>query len=485
MNADPTRSLERTIYAGRFVHCLDEKTLEICPDGVIGVDSDGKIAWVRRDGIESPPVVEGGEGYGDWESAKARVTRVGGEGFFFPGFIGMLCVVTFLAGVTLNNNPDTHIHAPQYPNAGIFGKSTLLDWLNTYTFPLESSFSDLSQASRIYSRLIARTLSHGTTTACYYATIHVPATNLLATICHTRGQRAFIGRVCMDHADLAPAYYRDASAASSLADTIACIDHVRALDPTFDLISPILTPRFAPSCSLESLHALGRLHAATGIPVQTHLCENEPEIALVRAMFPDARHYADVYDATGLLTAQTILAHCVHLSDEERALIRARDAKVAHCPASNTALTSGCAPVREWLDAGITVGLGTDVSGGHTASILGECREALFVSRHVAMRKGERAKLAVEEALFLATRGGAKVVGLEERIGAFEVGMDWDAQLVMLGRVDREELCQDDGPVDIFGDESWENRIAKWVYTGDDRNTRAVWVKGRLVHQIP
>jgi guanine deaminase len=108
-----------------------------------------------------------------------------------------------------------------------------------------------------------------------------------------------------------------------------------------------------------------------------------------------------------------------------------------------------------------------------------------LMSRHVAMDDGDEAKLSVEEGLYLATRGGAKVVGLEERIGGFEVGMDWDAQLVRLGSVsDEGDLgAGEEGLVDIFGDESWDNKVAKWVYTGDDRNTVAVWVKGRLVHQ--
>ena len=135
------------------------------------------------------------------------------------------------------------------------------------------------------------------------------------------------------------------------------------------------------------------------------------------------------------------------------------------------------------LDDGLTVGLGTDVSGGYTPSMLSEAREAIFVSRHVAMTDGDDAKLSVEEALYLATRGGAKVMGLESRIGGFEVSKDWDAQLIGLRGVgDPDDLDQNAGLVEIFGDETWEEKVAKRVYTGDDRNTIAVWVKGRLVH---
>lgn len=353
---------------------------------------------------------------------------------------------------------------------------------------MESSFSDLLSAARIYNRVVTRTLSHGTTTACYYATIHVPATNLLADICQSRGQRAFVGRVCMDR--MSPDYYRDESAETSVRDSQACIDHVKKIDPDFDLITPILTPRFAPSCTDETLHALGELHHSTGVPCQTHISENKDEINLVHELFPDRTSYADVYDKAGLLTSKTILAHAVHLSTDERALIKARNAKISHCPASNTALTSGAAPVRELLDAGLTVGLGTDVSGGYTASMLAQCREALFVSRHAALvNQTQRTttadpKLSVAEALYLATRGGAAVTNLDHRIGGFEVGKEWDAQMIWLPLVETtnaEGLDETAGLVEIFGSEDWEEKIAKWVYTGDDRNTAAVWVQGRLV----
>lgn len=442
----------RTIYRGTFVHCRSLTDVEVIENGAIGVDEHGKIAFVDT---TTTNVREGWQGVQEVQSRN--------NSFFFPGFI------------------DTHIHASQYPNAGVFGKSTLLDWLNTYTFPLESSYKDLNVASKIYNRVVARTLSHGTTTACYYATVHVPATNLLADVCQRRGQRAFVGRVCMDR--LSPDYYRDESVESAIRDTQACIDHVKHIDPQFDLITPIITPRFAPSCSDEALKALGDLHQSSGVPCQTHISENTAECALVKELFPTSDHYTHVYDRAGLLTSKTILAHAVHLSQDECDMIKKRDAKLSHCPASNTALTSGRAKVRKLLDQGITVGLGTDVSGGYTSSMLSEAREAIFNSRHVAMDEGADAKLAVEEALYLATRGGAKVVGLEDRIGGFEVGKDWDAQLVELGTVTDDEIDQNAGLVEVFGAESWDDKLAKWVYTGDDRNTAAVWVQGRLVHQ--
>jgi len=297
-----------------------------------------------------------------------------------------------------------------------------------------------------------------------------------------KGQRAFVGRCCLD-SDVNPDYYRDESPEKAIQDTRASIEHIRKIDPDYTLITPIITPRYAPSCTSQLMKRLGELSDQEDLPTQTHISENKSEIELVKKLFPDSEHYAGVYDDHGLLTPRTILAHAVHLTAEERQLIKKREAKISHCPISNTAISSGLCPVRQLLVDGITVGLGTDVSGGYSPSILAAARHASLVSRTIAMDGDDKAKLSVEEVLYLATRGGAKVVGLADAIGGFEVGMQWDAQLVQLDMVDQDGAPSHDGPVDIFGWETWESRVAKWVFGGDDRNTRQVWVQGKLVHK--
>ncbi|KAI0393875.1 guanine deaminase [Xylariaceae sp. FL0594] len=500
------------LFLGNFVHSKSLGELEILHNAAVCVDSTGTILTVERDCNQQKAleIVCAGLGW-DLEDVAITVARDGRQ-FFFPGFI------------------DTHVHAPQYPNVGIFGKSTLLDWLNKYTFPMEASMTDLAKARRVYTRCIRRMLANGTTTAAYFATRDVAATNLLADLCHAMGQRALVGRVCMDH--LAPEYYIDASAEQAITDTLLTIEHMRALSPSFDLVTPILTPRFAPSCTSALLTRIAALHAETGLPIQTHISENTAEIALVKSLFPDHKTYADVYDAHGLLTDKTILAHAIHLSESEADLLAARGCKVAHCPCSNAALTSGVARVRRLLDKGVHVGLGTDMSGGYSPSVLEAARQAKLASNQLVVPGGllcpvktsddnndpltteeeqekekerDRAVLSVDEVLYLATRGGAHVVGLADKIGAFEVGMRWDAQLVDLGPTVPDELTLDpdlegssrskesgvgggsgvveDGNVDIFGWETWDERVAKWVFNGDDRNTKKVWVQGRLVHE--
>ncbi|KAL8678416.1 MAG: hypothetical protein Q9186_005224 [Xanthomendoza sp. 1 TL-2023] len=494
--------LKKTIYTGTFIHTPTRSALEVLEKGIVGVDEGGVIRFVEKGvGYEGDEGDGDGDGGGDvgedggqgeeervrrvverygWEWADVVVVR-DREGFFAPGFV------------------DTHTHASQLPNAGLFGNSTLLNWLTTYTFPLESRFSSLSHAHRIYTRAVTSTLSHGTTTAAYYATIHPTSTTCLADICLEKGQRAFIGNVCMDSKDTCPDYYRQETAVSSLDNTKTVIAHIRSRDPKGELVQPILTPRFAPSCTKNLLSALGQLASSDEtLPIQTHISENGSEVDLVRRMFPECNSYAHVYDRYRLLTPRTVLAHGIYLSNEEIALIREKGSGISHCPLSNTSIASGICPVRKYLDRGVKVGLGTDVSGGGSCSVLVAAREAAGVSRLLAVREGEKGdgegdgerwKLSVGEVFWLATRGGAECLGLEGKVGGFEVGMEWDAQLVRLGRVEGEgegeegEKKDDLGLVMCWGGESREEEVAKWMYCGDDRNTRKVWVKGRLVHE--
>ena len=407
-----------------------------------------------------------------------------------------------------------------------------MEWLEKYTYPLESSLASLSKARKVYSSCVAATLRHGTTAAAYYATIHAPSTNLLASICLEAGQRAFIGRCGMD-SDINPDYYRDASTAAAINDTRSTIDHITSMDPDRTLVCPIITPRFAPSCTPTFLSALGALAQEASLPIQTHISENPSELKLVARLFPEYDSYAGVYDGHHLLTPRTVLGHGIHLSPAERALIRQRGAKISHCPVSNSCISSGLCPVRRLLDEGIEVGLGTDVSGGYSPSILVAAREAGVVSRVLssvqrdfgpknptwpahadqassspkeapnpdqdASHQYDRTRLAVEECLYLATVGGARCLGLERRIGRFDVGMEWDAQLIRLASsssphephlltagqesTSTPESDSNDAPPLLWGAETWAEKMAKWVFGGDDRNTIAVWVRGREVHR--
>lgn len=483
--------MPKTYYIGTFIHSLTLTTLEIVEHGTICV-SNGIIQSIHRIGedySESDSTLPPSEllqklGHDNNNDPQLTIRIIPKNHFLFPGLI------------------DTHIHASQYPNLGIFGKTTLLEWLNKYTFPLEASLTDPAKAKRVYTQCVQRSLRNGTTTAAYYATQSARSTNILTDVLIDLGQRGFVGRCAMD-SDLQPKWYRDESPETAVDDTAACVEYCKGADQS-GRVRGIITPRFAPSCSRDTLSHLGRLLAEgeqDGLLCQTHISENNNEVELVKQLFPECSSYAHVYDVHNLLTPRTVLAHAIHLTKDEIALIKSRECGVSHCPTSNMALGSGSLWVRRLLDEGVKVGLGTDVSGGYDVNVLEAARMACLVSRGVAEGgKGERSKISVEEALWLATRGGAEVLGLGGKVGGLEVGMVWDAILVGADEVpvdqDGEEaekmlngVHHDDdgkhtkigGKVDFFGWETWEEKIAKWLFSGDDRNVRAVWVGGELV----
>ena len=151
-----------------------------------------------------------------------------------------------------------------------------------------------------------------------------------------------------------PDYYREPSADASVKATVQLINHIRSLNSP--LVKPIVTPRFAISCTNDLLKDLGDLAKADPtLAIQTHISENKHEVNFVQALFPECNSYAEVYDVHGLLTQRTILAHGVYLEEREMELMKSRGAGVSHCPTSNFNLNSGMARVGEMLDRGLKV----------------------------------------------------------------------------------------------------------------------------------
>ena len=249
---------------------------------------------------------------------------------------------------------DAHIHACQYPNAGLALDMPLLEWLDSYTFPLESRFKDEEFAADVYNSVVDRTLRNGTTCASYFTSVHRPATERLADICRQRGQRALVGKTCMDMNS--PTFYCETTD-ESLQETKAFVEgQLRRRCP---LVKPSITPRFAITCTERLLEGLGELANRHQLHVQTHLNETLPEKALVSKLFPSAPSYTEVYRRAGLLGPRTVLAHCIYYDDEELRLLAASGAGVAHCANSNLSIRSGLCDVRRLQDANISVGMGT------------------------------------------------------------------------------------------------------------------------------
>ncbi|XP_041983067.1 guanine deaminase [Aricia agestis] len=413
------------------------------------VVKDGQINGVGK-------LVDLEQKYKDFDT-ECEVIHLLPHQFLMPGFV------------------DCHTHAPQFPNIGLGLDLPLLQWLDKYTFPLEKKYEDTQFAAQVYDKVVRRLLDNGTTTACYFGSLHSEGTVELAKSALKHKQRAFIGKVSMDVKN-DTGYYNNTQ--DELIQVKMFIEKIKSFQN--DLVKPIITPRFALSCGGELMKGLAELAHQYMCPIQTHVSENQKEIEAVLAMFPDCSSYSEVYDRCDILKHRCILAHGVWLSDAELALLVSRRAAVAHCPASNTRLRSGLCPVRRLLDHGVTVGLGTDVSGGDSASILDAMRRAMDVSTHLEMlTAGERA-LDWREVFYLATRGGAEALSMDSN-GSFESSFDFDALVVDV---------YTDGQVDKFdyppasGEEYILQLLQKFIYVGDDRNIVHVYVKGEKVKDV-
>ncbi len=403
-----TPDLRGSAVTGFALHAPERGKVEAIPETVIEIDDLGAIATVHRPGDP-----------GHAAAQRAALTLPAGT-ILLPGLV------------------DLHIHAPQYPQLGTALDLPLEEWLENYTFPLEARYADTEFADRVYRALVADLLACGTTTAVYYATIHDAATCRLADICIEAGQRAFVGRVAMDHPEMCPDHYRDASAEAAIAGTRAVIDHIRAHPGNPGArVRPMITPRFIPSCTDELLAGLGELARETGVAVQTHASEGDWEHAHVLA-----RHGMTgtaSLDRFGLLPPGSVIAHGCHMSAEDMTLLARREAAVAHCPWSNAYFGGAVFPLRRALGLGVRVGLGSDISGGPLASLLDTARLALAAARMLeagtdaGLPPGERsrhgaARIDAVTAFFLATAGGGEALGLP--VGRFAPGQRFDALLV-------------------------------------------------------
>lgn len=360
---------------------------------------------------------------------------------------------------------DLHVHAPQYALRGQGTDLELLDWLNQYIFPEESRYASLDYADQAYRRFVEDVRRGPNTRACVFATVHRPATIRLMDLLEESGLCAMVGKVNMDRN--CPDTIREASAAASAQSTR---DWLERIEGRYRRTRPILTPRFIPSCTDELMGELGKLQRQYGLPVQSHLSENRGEIAWVRELCPGAKHYGDAYHTYGLFggpACPTIMAHCVYSEGEEAELLKEQNVFIAHCPASNTNLSSGIAPVRRFLQDGLRVGLGSDVAGGTHTSIFKAMADAIQVSKlRWRLVDQSLAPLTVREAFYLGTLGGGAFFG---KVGSFAPGYEFDALVI------------DDARYTIQGRMELETRLERTVYLSDERDIRHKFVQGRKI----
>lgn len=449
----------RKLFKGSIFHTREYGKLEYLEDALIEVNNNGIIENVLR---------YGEDGYKDlldsYLNSKNFLELSQGQ-YILPGFV------------------DLHIHAPQWPQAGVALDEPLNIWLDECTFPLEAKYSDLDFAKEVYNDLVKVLLSKGTTTAMYFATVHNEASLELAKICAKLGQRGLVGKVVMDSKEANPDYYRDNSTEGALRNTEKFIQDVQKLaKETPQGVYPVITPRFVPSCTDEALKGLGELANKYNVHVQSHCSEGQWEHDYVFNRFGISD--TEVLERFGLLGKKTVLAHCNFLSEDDAKIFAKTNTAIGHCPISNSYFANAVLPVKKFKNLGVDIGLGSDISGGFSPSLYDNIKHSVMVSRMLedgvdsckcqSDRGVDNSRISVAEAFYLATKGGGESLNLP--IGSFEEGNACDFQII--------DINAEGNKIPVFDTFTKPEYIfQKIMYLATNENIREVWVQGNLVYK--
>lgn len=418
------------ILKGNIIYSNSQTKFEICEHGYL-VCREGKVEGVYR----TLPFKLGGNPIHDY-----------GDCLIIPGLV------------------DLHIHAPQYSFRGLGMDMELLEWLETNTFPEEAKYESLEYARKAYGIFADNMRKSATTRACIFGTVHREATLLLMDLMEKTGLDTMIGKVNMDRN--CPDYIVEETSESA-GETLEWIKDV--LHRKYKNTHPILTPRFTPSCTDELMEELKKLQMRYGLPLQSHLSENQGEIAWVKELCPWAEFYGDAYDRFGLFGADcpTVMAHCVYSGEREIERMKENGVFIAHCPESNMNVSSGIAPVRTFLEQGLHVGIGSDVAGGSTENLFRAMAHAVQASKLRWRITDESLEaLTAEEVFYMATKGGGAFFG---KVGSFEKGYEFDAVVLDDTRLAHPQ------PLDV------RSRLERMIYLADEREIRAKYVKGKVI----
>ncbi|THF60957.1 guanine deaminase [Pseudothauera rhizosphaerae] len=353
---------------------------------------------------------------------------------------------------------DTHIHYAQTDVIASHGEQ-LLAWLEKYTFPAEGRFADPVHAAEVAGFFCDELLRNGTTTAMVFATVHPASVDALFEAAQARRMRLIAGKVLMDRH--CPDFLRD-TAESGYRESRALIERWHGRDRLLYAV----TPRFAPTSTPEQMQAAGRLFAEhPGVYLQSHVAENRGEVDWVARLYPHARSYLDVYERYGQLGPRSVYAHCIWLDDADRARMAATGSAMSFCPTSNLFLGSGLFDLARADALGVRVGLGTDVGGGTSFSMLATLNEAY----KVLQMNGQN--LPAERAFYLATLGGARSLWLDDRIGSFAAGRE--ADFIVIDPAATPLLARR-----VAQAETLAERLFVLMMLGDDRCITETWIMG-------
>jgi guanine deaminase len=384
--------------------------------------------------------------------------------------------------VVLPGMVDLHAHLPQLPNAGVGFALDLLTWLDRLTFPTERSWSDPAVAERLAPEIFRAFARVGTTTVLAYGVVYEAAMDVAFEAARSHGIRAILGKVMMDRITYDPTIDPSSILDRSLRESAGLIDRWHGSDD--GRLGYAVTPRFAVSCTQEMLRESAALARTTGAWWQSHVSEDRGEIAEVRRLFPDALDYVDVYDRAGGLGERSVLAHAIHLSDREVARLAETRTRIAHCPPSNLYIASGLMPLARWLEAGLMVGLGSDVSGGPDPSLFTVMRVGAYAQNAWrVLADPDRAILDPLGWLRMGTLEGARALGLDGVIGSLEVGKEADMIVVDPALTAPMPDVADAEPEGFAEDASL--LMSRLIFRAHPDMVRGAWVRGRRVAGAP
>ena len=359
---------------------------------------------------------------------------------------------------------DSHVHFPQTPMIAAYGQQ-LLDWLSKYAFPTEEKYADKEFAREVAKVFLQENLRNGITSGCIYCTVYPQSVDALFEEAEKLGMRLAAGKVLMNR-----------NAPDKLLDTTKSgYDDSKGLIRKWHgrgRLMYAITPRFAPTSTGDQLEAAGALWKEhSDCYMQTHVSENKGEVAWVKELFPERKGYLDVYDHYSLCGPRAVFGHGIHLTDDEMQRMHVSGSAISHCPTSNFFLGSGYLDVFRAMkkERPVRVGLGTDLGAGTSFSILATLNEAY----KAAQLNGKA--LSAGHAFYLATRGTARAMYMEDKVGSIAAGMEADVVVLDLKSTPvidyRMRFCED-----------VEEALFIQMTMGDDRAVLATYVAGQLAY---
>lgn len=417
------------IFKGNIVHTPSKSAFEIYENHYIVVTDDGYVEEIRKD------IPEGYEGR----------------------------IVDFQDKIIIPAYTDLHLHPFQYPLVGNGYDKELLSWAREYCGPAEMLSENETIAATTAMAVIHDLWKYGSLHSVHFPTLLGKNTEVLMDLFQQTGMYCYAGK----SQDDLPLFgeFQEETLEESMEESVRLAKKYK----DSERVKYIFTVGWSLDASDELLKKIREVALEYNAPFQSHLDENKTEIKWVMQRHPDCKNYSETYEKCGVFgkDIKTNMAHCIHTTEDEIDMLRDNGVYVAHCVHSNLDIMSGIMPLRRYLDEGIHVGIGSDISAGHTLNIIDCLRTTIQASKMLAVSKDIK-PITIEEGFYIATKGGGEFFG---KVGSFEKGYQFDALII------------DDSALDLPVKRTIKQRMERYLYLGDDRQIAARYVRGEEIKE--